>query len=307
MEEGGLLQTESSYPDFESNPFSGKYWQAGENADPSAKAYEAWGKVLDDCVEDGLIHFNRLQKNPSDLNTWIEYIAENKPPKIDPQKPETKDAALAFYLNAFCGLGINSLIDHYKKPPEDEQRKQGMFQKEQKWDERLTKNPETIFNEYEVRFAGRSTTLHDLEREIRSTFKDIRINFALCYGTYDYAPPPKAPFAADRLDKQLDWSAKKFFDDSRYFRADYQEKKLYISDIVLSRRERFLKYYQDKYGIRTDNLLAALQPWMGPPARRTLASAISFSIEPIAPRPDLIRPTDPFAGRLHLQLGRRKS
>ena len=109
----------------------------------------------------------------------------------------SKNAKLAFYLNAYNALVIKAVVDRWP----------GITS--------VMKVP-GFFKSKRYKVAGRTVTLDQLENKvIRPTFKEPRIHFALVCAARSCPPLPSRAFSASGLDKTLDRLARSFINSSR--------------------------------------------------------------------------------------------
>jgi hypothetical protein len=71
-------------------------------------------------------------------------------------------------------------------------------------------NPNEIFKRPAMMFDGRNISLNGLEKRLRDEFKDPRIHFAINCASRSCPPIRGEPYAAERIDAQLDDATRRF-------------------------------------------------------------------------------------------------
>ena len=73
--------------------------------------YQQWARVLERFVNDrGEVDFHRLASDRADLDVFLEYVARVSP-RTAPELFPGRDAALAYYINAYNALSMYNVID----------------------------------------------------------------------------------------------------------------------------------------------------------------------------------------------------
>ena len=156
----------------------------------------AWATVLSQHVDDrGRIDFTGVAARPRDLEAFIAWIATTSPAK-DPEAFPTKEARLAYWLNAYNALAMYNVI------------RSGI---------------PTELGSIKVRFfglttftiGGQSMSLNTLETKVVRPIGDPRVHFALNCMVRGCPRLPRSPFATSRLEEQLEAAAKLFLNEER--------------------------------------------------------------------------------------------
>ena len=149
----------------------------------SAQSLEAFFKSSDaffnQHVKNGLVDYDAIVKNPSELNAVLE-IAET----ITVTKGD-KNNYQAFWINAYNLSVIKGLVSNYptKSPLDDK----GFFDK-------------TTYH-----LAGQKVTLNTIENELlRAQFKDARFHFVLVCGAIGCPPLINKAYLPSTLNSQLE-------------------------------------------------------------------------------------------------------
>lgn len=149
----------------------------------------SWDKLLDEYVDaSGQVDYARWHKDEADrkhLDAFLEKVAEADPDSA------SKDAQLAFYINAYNATVIDSVLE--KWPVKSVMKEKGFFKKE--------KHP----------IAGKKMTLDELEhKKIRPTFSEPRIHFVLVCAAKSCPRLRRDALTEANLERVLDKSAREF-------------------------------------------------------------------------------------------------
>lgn len=107
-----------------------------------------WARVLRNFVNDrGEVDFDGLEKNPADLKVFIDYIARVSPDS-DPAMFPTREARLAYHINAYNALAMYNVIDSGRPKSLSGLTKVGVF----------------VFKRFSI--GGRSMSLYTYENEV---------------------------------------------------------------------------------------------------------------------------------------------
>jgi hypothetical protein len=193
------------------------------------RAAEAWGRVLDCCVDDrGRVDFARLARDPRDLELYVRYVADADPDSDAGAFP-TVQARLAHHLNAYNALSMYGVIQLGIPKTNAGLRKVRFF----------------FLRRYQI--AGRRESLHAYEGRIRA-LREPRVHFALNCMSVSCPQLPRTPFRAADLERQLDSVARSFVNDSRYVQVDAAAKRVRVSAIF--------KFYTKDFLVAADSLIA---------------------------------------------------
>lgn len=149
--------------------------------------HKPFNALLKTYVKGGQVKYSALKDSEEDyakLKAYVEAVgtAEVK---------GSKDAQLAFYLNAYNALVISSVLDNW--PVKDVLKVDGFFKK------------------IEHKVAGQTMTLDHLEHTIiRPTFKDARVHFALNCAAQSCPPLKAKAFTHKNVQKVLEANTKAF-------------------------------------------------------------------------------------------------
>lgn len=183
---------------------------------------KAWANVLSRFVdEEGRIDFAGVGKDPGDLDAYVAWIARTSPASAPDSFP-TKEAKLAYYINAYNALALYNAV-RMGIPPELDSIKTKFF--------------------YSTRFqiGGEYMSLYALENKVIRPMGEPGIHFTLNCMVRSCPRLPKEPFTAETLERDLEREARHFFNESRNVEVDSEKKTVRFSEILRFYTEDFLK------------------------------------------------------------------
>ena len=163
----------------------------------ASAATSAWARVLSKRVDaQGRIDFAGLARDPVDLNAFVAWVAAVSP-ESRPSAFPTPEAKLAYFLNAYNALAMYNVVRSGTPLhlPSDQVR---------------------FFHGDKLLVGGRRLSLTDLGNELLRPLGDPRAHFAVNGMVRSSPRLCREPFAAERLDAQLDAAAREFLNDKKY-------------------------------------------------------------------------------------------
>lgn len=197
--------------------------------------YQPWARVLERFVNNrGEVDFHRLAGERADLDAFLGYVARVSP-RTAPELFPARDAALAYYVNAYNALAMFNVID-------------SGFPRSLSW---LYKMWFFAIKRFSV--GGERMSLYALENDVIRPIGDARVHFALNCMSVSCPRLPRAPFRAENLDRQLDDAARQFFAEPSNLQVVPERKLVRASSILEFYTGDFLAHsptliaYMDKY------------------------------------------------------------
>jgi hypothetical protein len=173
---------------------------------PSEFSHLAFDAVLKAHVKDGLVDYRAIAQDGR-FATYLEQLE-----RVDPRALPTRLDQLAFWINAYNAFAIKGILDGNRLHT---------------WVARWW-----FFSGKRYRVGGQSLTLYDLERNVLiPQFRDPRIHFALVSGARSSPRLRPEAFTADRLEAQLEESARAFVNDLTRNRFDRETCTAYLSKV----------------------------------------------------------------------------
>jgi uncharacterized protein DUF547 len=195
---------------------------AGAAAPDDASVQKGWANVLSRYVdESGKIDFLALSKDRAELDAYVAWIVRVSPANT-PNAFPTKDAKLAYYINAYNALAMYNVLE--SGMPKD-----------------LNAVKVRFFYRNKLGIGGEKMSLYDLENKIIRPMGDPRVHFALNCMVRGCPRLPREPFRADQLDLELQATAQYFLNEPRNVEIQADKQTVRFSQILQFYTEDFLK------------------------------------------------------------------
>lgn len=222
-------------------------------AEPDSARHAALDRLLARFVNDeGRVDYAGLkQHTDSVLVPYLKQLAAT-----DPANLPSREARLAFWINAYNAYALQQVADHYpveniwgttpgpSKPSKDE----------------------SPFKQKIAEVADTTRSLDEIEHQIiRVRFDEPRIHYAVNCAAASCPPLRQEAYAGPRLNAQLDDQARAFLHDDTKNRVPAGEDRIVLS--------RILKWFQEDFGPSTDALQRATAPYFEAPVRERLKQA----------------------------------
>jgi Protein of unknown function, DUF547 len=197
---------------------------------PQIPAREAaYDHLLDTYVRDGLVYYRTIKGLRSTLDRYVASLATVA---VDGMP---RDGQVAFWINAYNAIVIQTVIDHYPIPRLSKAYPPGSIRQIPGAFERTTH-----------RAGGRTVTLDQIEQQILPAFRDPRVFFALGRGSIGGGRLRSEAYTAQRLESQLAAVALECDDRSQCVAIDPDAGTLSASSIFSWRSQDFVAAYGDK-------------------------------------------------------------
>jgi hypothetical protein len=158
--------------------------------------YSAYARVLERAVTpDGRVRYKELKENPGDLEAFIRQLAAVSP-ENRPELFLTRDARMAYWINAYKAFVIHEVVKHYPvESVRDLKFGFGLL----------------FFKRQRFAAGGKRYSLDDIEHGIlRAGFGDARIHFAVNCASASCPPLRREPYLPEKLEAQLEDAALNF-------------------------------------------------------------------------------------------------
>ncbi len=208
-------------------PSGGRVLAAQDAADPSAP--RGLDQTLDLYVRDGLVYYRALKADRSRLDAYVRGLAST------PIEKESSAAQLAFWLNAYNAIVLQTVVDHYPMPARSKDYPAGSIRQIPGAFERLTH-----------RVAGRMVTLDQIEQAVLPEFRDPRVYFALGRGAIGSGRLRSEAFGSESVDRQLNDVARECVNRAQCVEIDRGQDVVRISSIFSWREAAFSGVYAEK-------------------------------------------------------------
>jgi hypothetical protein len=198
----------------------------------------------------GTVDYARLKANAdAELTPYLRRLATTDPGTL------SRDARLAFWINAYNALTLKLIVDHYPV--------------ENIW--AVTPGPaepkaDSPFQLDVGAVADTVRTLDEIEHEIiRRRFEEPRIHFALVCAAKSCPPLRREAYTGPRLDAQLNDQTRAVLHDESKNRIPAGEERIALT--------RILKWYGQDFGPSTDHLQRFAAPYFEGEVREKLGRA----------------------------------
>jgi hypothetical protein len=192
----------------------------------SAKSYD---EILDIYVRDGLVYYRALKSDRAKLDAYVGGLAGAS------IEPAPRDEQMAFWLNAYNAIVLQTVVDHYP-----------IAQHTSQYPARSIRQIPGAFERLPHRVAGRTVTLDQIEQTVLSGFHDPRAYLALGRGAMGGGRLRSEAYSAGRLEAQLKEVSDECLTRSECVHLDRDANKLAVSAIFSWREKDFVAAYADK-------------------------------------------------------------
>lgn len=188
--------------------------------EPATSEYAA---VLKQYVDGrGMVDYKGLQANRQPLDRYVSSLAALAPPSYEKW---TKEKKIAFWLNAYNGLTLRAIVDHYPI-------KKGGLISGLRFPNNSIRQIPGAWDQLRFTVMGRQMTLDQMEHEVlRKQFNEPRIHMALVCAAKGCPPLRDEPYAGDRLDAQLSDQARTSLSNPERLRIDRKKNSVHLSSI----------------------------------------------------------------------------
>ncbi|MBI4425128.1 MAG: DUF547 domain-containing protein [Elusimicrobia bacterium] len=187
-----------------------------DNARAVQSPIESWSNLLSQRLDaQGRVDFDGLRKEPADLHNFLSYVATFSP-ESDPDRFPSAASRMAYYLNAYNAMALYVVIDSEIRPAD---RK-------------------AFYARSKLMVGGSLLSLSDLEDAL-AELKDSRLWFAASGAARGYPRLAATPYAAAKIEEQLDQAARAFLNDPAHVHLDKARKRARVSELLKWRRAVF--------------------------------------------------------------------
>ncbi|MFO0774266.1 MAG: DUF547 domain-containing protein [Nitrospiraceae bacterium] len=172
----------------------------------SAFTHDAWDRVLQAHVRGERIDYAGIAQDP-DFASYIDSLN-----RVDPLQFATREARLAFWINAYNAFAMRGLLGGYA--PTSLWGRQRFF----------------VGHDHHV--GGAPISLYSMERNLLiPTYQEARMHFALFTGAASGPKIQPWAYRAESLAEQLDHATREFVNDPERNRFDTEARVAYLSQV----------------------------------------------------------------------------
>ena len=147
-------------------------------------------------------------------NDWKRMMANLE--RTDPRAPSRRDERLAYWINVYNVLAIDTVVRHY--PVKSIRDVGSLFS--------------PVWKREAGRLSGRAVSLHEIEHEILRPMGDPRIHAAIVCASTSCPTLHREPYRASVIDAQLDDAMRRFLGNrDKGLRIDRRDATIYLSKI----------------------------------------------------------------------------
>ncbi len=233
-------------------------WNAGPSLEAQDAAprfdYAPLDRLLATYVDDaGFVYYAGLKQNRADLDKVVSEMARTSPDNAPAVFP-TREAQLAYWINAYNAEVLRVVVDHY---PTSSITRIGLI-------------PFGAFFIERIELGGKKLTLRGLENDIvRCRFHDARIHFAINCASRSCPPLARHAYQPEKLEAQLEDAARAFINDDREVTLDETGGRVVLSKIFDWYAADFREAYTAKFQ-RPGGVMDYLKVYSTPERRKIL-------------------------------------
>jgi hypothetical protein len=213
---------------------------------PQEFSYQAFDGILHAHVKDGVVDYPGVAADQR-FRDHLHQLG-----RVDPNRLPTRQDRLAFWINAYNAFAIQGILDGY--------------------------SPLTLAGRYRYfigrgyRVGGETITLYDLERKLLiPDFREPRIHFAIVCASRSCPRLPSRTYRPDRLEEQLEQSARAFINDPTRNRFDRAQKVAYLSMIF--------KWFEEEFAEQSGSLLSYVKRYVVEPDLAKELETVPYTVQ----------------------------
>ena len=124
-------------------------WSGGPAAQEGDARHQGYDQILDSYVRDGLVYYRTLKGDRARLDAFVSSIQNTS------LEAASREAQIAFWLNAYNALVLQTIITQYPVP-----------QRNREYPARSIRQISGAFDRMPHRVAGRTLTLDQIEQTV---------------------------------------------------------------------------------------------------------------------------------------------
>lgn len=217
--------------------------------------HSSWDKLLRKYVDkDGYVNYRTWHASGSDRQALSGYL--NSLSQANPQVRTSKDAKLAFWINAYNAVTVHGILREY---PTSSIRNHTakLF-------------GYNIWKDLQLYVGGRAYSLEAIEHQTLRKMNEPRIHFAIVCASIGCPRLLNEAYTASKVQQQLEANAKDFFSRSQNFRYESQSRRFYLSSIM--------SWFAEDFGSNQAAQLRTISKWLPDKLAKAAAQAGSGSV-----------------------------
>ncbi len=224
---------------------------------------QPWRDVLSKYVKEGLVDYEKLVQNQSDLDRFLCQLTWHGPASR-PAMFKSPQQVLAYWINAYNALALAGAVAQY--PCERLYGQSGDF--------------DSFEKNVLCRVDRRALTLRQVrDQAYRAADGDPRVLVALSGPAMGWAKLAGKPYVPQSLDKQLRQAVQAVLGDRTLTRIEHESKTLKLPGAIYTARDRYIELYRSTFNTDAGNLINALMIFANRLQRQRLNTAIGYRVE----------------------------
>jgi hypothetical protein len=217
----------------------GREWPANERVSINAIDHRDWDRLLRRHVdEQGNVDYGAWHDCPRDIQALDDYLSGLS--QANPRFDSTRDARLAFWINAYNALTIRGILREYPTPTirNHTARLWGF----------------NMWRDLLLHVGEADYSLGQIEHELLRPLHEPRIHFAIVCGSRGCPRLLNRAYQSFDLEQQLHENSQNFFADPQKLSYDAGTGQLRLSPI--------LKWYAEDFGQSPAEMLKTIAPYL---------------------------------------------
>jgi len=219
-------------------------------------AFDAFLKKYVDA--DGMVAYRQWKASAEDVKALDDYLGQLG--AVDLDLPASKEAKLAFWINAYNALTLKGILAVY--PTSSIRNHTALF------------GGYNIWRDLKQEVDGTDYSLDDIEHGILRKLNEPRIHFAANCASKGCPPLRHEAYTAAKVSNQLADNARRFFANPANFRADPVERSVAISELVSPP-----PWYGGDFASTSPEVIKVLRPYFPNPEKLDWIEAPGLIVE----------------------------
>ncbi len=235
-------------PTVDADEYAGKQWPASDLVSIDRIGHDTFDGLLKKYVDnDGMVNYKAWHASPADraaLTSYLEFLS-----RADATVPATREAKLAFWINAYNALTLEGILRVYPTTSiRNHTAKLAGY---------------NIWKKLHLQVGNQQVTLDHIEHKILRPMGEPRVHFAIVCASIGCPRLLNEAYVPDRLGDQLATNTVDFFSRPQNLKLDGQGN-LYLSQI--------LDWFGGDFGSSSQAQMQVLQRYFPQPAQALVAS-----------------------------------
>ncbi len=195
----------------------GQRWPANQQISMTQINHGDFDRLLKKYVDqEGLVNYRDWKASQTDrlaLQNYLKLLS-----RANPRLPGTKQAQLAFWINAYNALTLEGIMQVYPTTSIRNHTAKVFGY--------------NIWNELPLLVGGKNYSLNQIEHDILRKINEPRIHFAIVCASIGCPKLRNEAYTAEKVEAQLTANAIDFFQQQKHFQINPTNKTIYLSPIL---------------------------------------------------------------------------